>query len=97
MKILVTGGAGYIGSHATLVLLEAGHEVVVLDDFSNSSPESLKRVGELAGREAVLVEGDVGDRDALTQLFDDQEQISAVMHFAAFKAVGESTDKPLAL
>ncbi|MBG30764.1 MAG: UDP-glucose 4-epimerase GalE [Opitutae bacterium] len=96
MKILVTGGAGYIGSHATLALLDAGHEVVVLDNFSNSSPESLKRVGELAGREAVLVEGDVGDREALTQLFDDQEQISAVMHFAAFKAVGESTEKPLA-
>ena len=96
MKILVTGGAGYIGSHATLVLLEAGHEVVVLDDFSNSSPESLKRVGELAGSEAVLVEGDIGDREALTQLFADQEDISAVMHFAAFKAVGESTEKPLA-
>lgn len=96
MKVLVTGGAGYIGSHATLALMEAGREVVVLDDFSNSSPEALKRVGELAGREVIFVEGDVGDRKTLNRMFAEQEDITAVMHFAAFKAVGESTEKPLA-
>ena len=76
--------------------MEAGREVVVLDDFSNSSPEALKRVGELAGREVIFVEGDVGDRETLRLLFSDQQDIAAVMHFAAFKAVGESTEKPLA-
>ena len=96
MKVLVTGGAGYIGSHATLALLEAGREVVVLDDFSNSSPEALNRVGELAGREVIFVEGDVGDRETLNRMFAEQEDITSVMHFAAFKAVGESTEKPLA-
>ena len=60
-KILVTGGAGYIGSHTTLVLLEAGYEVVVLDNFSNSFPESLVRVGKLAGKEPIVVEGDLND------------------------------------
>jgi len=96
MKVLVTGGAGYVGSHSTLALLEADHEVVVLDDFSNSSPEALRRVGELAGREVSIVEGDFSDREILRGLFSGQEDIAAVMHFAAFKAVGESTKKPLA-
>ncbi len=61
MKVLVTGGAGYIGSHSTLVLLQAGHEVVTLDNYSNSSPVSLQRVGELAQRDPVALEGDAGD------------------------------------
>ena len=96
MKVLLTGGAGYIGSHAALALLEAGHEVVVLDDYSNSSPEALRRVGELAGRDPVFREGDAGDRETLQSLFREEAGISAVLHFAAFKAVGESTEKPLA-
>jgi len=95
MKILVTGGAGYIGSHTTLALLEAGHDVVVLDNFSNSFPESLTRVGKLAGKEPVVVEGDLTDSSLLQNLFTENEDISAVIHFAALKAVGESTEYPL--
>ncbi|MBL64047.1 MAG: UDP-glucose 4-epimerase GalE [Opitutae bacterium] len=96
MKTLITGGAGYIGSHTTLALLEAGREVVVLDDFSNSSPDALRRVGELAGREVEVVEGDSGDRETLNKVFDRHGAFSAVIHFAAFKSVSESTEKPLA-
>ena len=92
--ILVTGGAGYIGSHTVLALLQAGWRVVVLDNFSNSSPESLRRVAELAGREPVLVRGDVRDREALARVFA-SHPISAVMHFAGLKAVGESVREPL--
>ncbi len=95
MKVLVTGGAGYIGSHTTLVFLEDGHEVVVLDNFSNSFPESLVRVGKLAGRQPVLVEGDLTDSSLLQNLFEEHNDISAVVHFAALKAVGESTEYPL--
>jgi UDP-glucose 4-epimerase len=95
MKILVTGGAGYIGSHTTLALLESGHDVVVLDNFSNSLPESLVRVGKLAGKEPVVVEGDLTDSSLIQNLFTENEDISAVIHFAALKAVGESTKFPL--
>ena len=94
-KILVTGGAGYIGSHTSLVLLEAGYEVVVLDNFSNSFPESIKRVAEIAGRTPVLIEGDVADEKVLNSLFSTHPDIEAVIHFAALKAVGESTEYPL--
>jgi len=95
MKILVTGGAGYIGSHTTLALLEAGHDVVVLDNFSNSLPESLVRVAKLAGKEPVAVEGDLTDSSLLKKLFLDHPEVEAVIHFAALKAVGESTEYPL--
>ena len=95
MKVLVTGGAGYIGSHTTLVFLEDGHEVVVLDNFSNSFPESLVRVGKLAGRQPILVEGDLTDSSLLQNLFEEHKDISSVVHFAALKAVGESTEYPL--
>jgi len=94
MTILVTGGAGYIGSHTTLELLKAGHEVVVVDNFSNSKPEALKRVAELAGRAPVFYQVDLLDRQALDQVFA-AHNIDAVIHFAAFKAVGESVAKPL--
>ena len=86
MKVLVTGGAGYIGSHATLVLLQAGHEVVTLDNYSNSSPVSLQRVGELAQRDPVALEGDAGDPATLEKIFEEHSEIEAVLHFAAFKA-----------
>jgi UDP-glucose 4-epimerase len=95
MKILVTGGAGYIGSHTTLSLLEAGHDVLVLDNFSNSFPESLTRVGKLAGKEPVVVEGDLTDSSLLKKLFLDHPEVEAVIHFAALKAVGKSTEYPL--
>ena len=95
MKVLVTGGAGYIGSHTTLVFLEGGYEVVVLDNFSNSFPESLVRVGKLAGRQPILVEGDLTDSSLLQNLFEEHKDISSVVHFAALKAVGESTEYPL--
>ena len=94
-KILVTGGAGYIGSHTTLVLLEAGYEVVVLDNFSNSFPESLVRVGKLAGKEPIVVEGDLNDEELWKSIFTEHAGIDAVIHFAALKAVGESTAHPL--
>ncbi|MGB2247277.1 MAG: UDP-glucose 4-epimerase GalE [Alcanivorax sediminis] len=92
--ILVTGGAGYIGSHTSLLLLEAGYHVVALDNFSNSSPESLRRVEELAGKSLTLVEGDIRDLGLLEQLFSDYS-IEAVIHFAGLKAVGESVSYPL--
>jgi UDP-glucose 4-epimerase len=95
MKVLVTGGAGYIGSHTTLVLLEAGYEVVVLDNFSNSFPESLVRVGKLAGKKPIVVEGDLNDEGLLKSIFTEHAGIEAVIHFAALKAVGDSTEHPL--
>lgn len=92
--ILVTGGAGYIGSHTTVQLLEAGFDVVVLDNLSNSHPKSLARVREITGRNVIFVHADLRDRVALTALFSTY-QISAVIHFAALKAVGESQSEPL--
>jgi UDP-glucose 4-epimerase len=94
-KILVTGGAGYIGSHTTLALLGAGFDVVVLDNLCNSSPESLRRVGQLAGRSPLLVEGDIRDAALLERLFS-EHRFSAVVHFAGLKAVGDSVRDPLA-
>jgi len=94
MMILVTGGAGYIGSHTTLALLHAGHDVVLLDNLCNSSAESLKRVAQLAGRAAVFVQGDIRDRVVLDSLFA-EFSIHAVLHFAGLKAVGESVAQPL--
>lgn len=93
-KILVTGGAGYIGSHTCLELLSAGHEVIVFDNLSNSSEESLVRVQKLANKTLVFVQGDIRDETALDQLFQ-SHQIDAVIHFAGLKAVGESQEKPL--
>ena len=93
-KILVTGGAGYIGSHTTLALLAAGFEVVVLDNLCNSSPESLHRVERICGTAPVFVQGDIRDRALLDELFA-SHKIAAVLHFAGLKAVGESVQKPL--
>ena len=92
--ILVTGGAGYIGSHACLEFLEAGYDVVALDNLSNSSEEALRRVEQLSGRDVVFVEGDIRDRAGLDALFH-RHDIDAVIHFAGLKSVGESVDKPL--
>ncbi|SJN20854.1 UDP-glucose 4-epimerase GalE [Luteococcus japonicus] len=94
MRVLVTGGAGYIGSHTTLALLEKGHEVLVVDDLSNSSQESLRRVAQLTGRTPGFVEANVRDEKAMDAAFADF-QPEAVIHFAGWKAVGESTEIPL--
>lgn len=92
--VLVTGGAGYIGSHTCLELLKEGYEVVVIDNFSNSCVESLKRVEELTTKRINIIEGDVRDKLLLSKIFSNFE-ISAVIHFAGFKAVGESCSLPL--
>ena len=98
-RLLITGGAGFIGSHTCVVLLDAGHELMVLDNFANSSPVALKRVAELAGRPVQLVEGDVRDASLLDHLFADanasSKSIEAVIHFAGVKAVGESVADPM--
>lgn len=94
MTILVTGGAGYIGSHTVLSLLQRQQQVVVLDNLCNSSAESLRRVEQITGQSAIFIEGDVRDEAVLKQLFK-QHQITAVIHFAALKAVGESNQLPL--
>ena len=93
-KILVTGGAGYIGSHTCVELLNSGHEVVVLDNLCNSSAESLNRVQQLTDKTLTFVEGDIRDAQVLDQVFQ-QYPIDAVIHFAGLKAVGESQQIPL--
>ena len=93
-KILITGGAGYIGSHTALELLNQGYEVVVYDNLCNSSKESLHRVEELTGKSIRFYEGDVLDAEALEAMFQ-AENVDAVIHCAALKAVGESVQKPL--
>ena len=95
MRILVTGGAGYIGSHTVLSLLEHDFEVVVLDNFSNSSPASLERVEKLSGKSIRVFEGDLLAREMLGKVFSECPDIESVVHFAALKAVGESTQQPL--
>lgn len=92
--VLVTGGAGYIGSHTVLQLLNEGLDVVVVDNLSNSSYESLRRVSQLAGRTPIFIQGDIRDSLILDRIFS-KYQISSVMHFAGLKAVGESFQKPL--
>lgn len=94
MSILVTGGAGYIGSHTCVELLNAGYEVVVVDNLCNSSVESIKRVEEITGKKIKFYEVDLLDRKELENVFD-TEDITSVIHFAGLKAVGESVEKPL--
>lgn len=94
-SVLVTGGAGYIGTHTLVELLNAGHNVVCLDNFSNSSAEAVRRVEKITGKQVTLVEGDIRDGDTLDVLLK-QRPIDRVVHFAALKAVGESVAKPLA-
>ncbi|ENV35858.1 UDP-glucose 4-epimerase [Acinetobacter venetianus RAG-1 = CIP 110063] len=93
-KILVTGGAGYIGSHTCIELLNAGHEVIVFDNLSNSSEEALRRVQKLTNKSLVFIQGDIRNQSELDLVFQDH-QIDAVIHFAGLKAVGESQQIPL--
>lgn len=94
MNVLVTGAAGYIGCHACIALIDAGHGIVALDNYSNSSPLSLQRVMQITGCDFPIVEASVNDRDVLDELFSNHA-IDAVMHFAGFKAVAESCLEPL--
>ncbi len=94
MSILLTGGAGYIGSHTAVELLDAGYEVVIADNFSNSSPEVIKRIEELTGKKVSVFKVDVADKDALENVFI-KSRIDGVIHFAGLKAVGESVKLPL--
>ena len=94
MNVLLAGGAGYIGSHTCVELIEAGHSVVVADNYSNSCPEAIKRVEEITGAKIPLYEADVCEKDAVRKIFA-ENKIDAVIHFAGLKAVGESCEKPL--
>ena len=93
MRLLGTGGAGYIGSHTVVELLNAGYEVVVIDNLSNASEKSLKRVEKITGKPVPFHKIDILDRDALEDLFS-KEKLDACIHFAGLKAVGESVSKP---
>ena len=95
MKVLVTGGAGYIGGHTCVELLNAGHEVVVIDNFVNSKPEALDNIRKITGRDLAFYKADLRDREAVRRIFE-EHQIDAAIHFAGLKAVGESVQKPLA-
>ena len=94
MNVLVTGGAGYIGSHTCVELIKAGYTPIAVDNFVNSSAESLRRVGEITGQNVTLIEGDIRDEYLLNEIFESCE-IACVIHFAGLKAVGESVMKPL--
>ena len=93
-KILVTGGAGFIGSHTCVELLEAGYEVVIVDNFSNSKPEALNRIKKITGKDFAFYEADLLDLAAMEKIFE-ENKIDAVIHFAGLKAVGESVQKPV--
>ena len=94
MKILVTGGAGYIGSHTCIELIKAGHEPVVVDSYVNSFPEATRRVEKITGKKVKAYEADIRDRKALDRIFS-ENKFDFVIHFAGLKAVGESCAKPL--
>jgi len=93
-SILVTGGAGYIGSHTAILLIEAGYDIIIFDNFSNASRESINRVEKIVGKAITLIEGDIRNRDNLNKVFN-THTIDAVIHFAGLKAVGESVEQPL--
>lgn len=95
MKVLITGGAGFIGSHTTVALQENGFDVIVLDDLSNSNPDVLNRVFQITGKKAHFYQVNVCDKEAVKEVFRSEENIDAIIHFAAFKAVGESVSNPL--
>ena len=94
MKILVTGGAGYIGSHTVVELMQEGHEVVIVDNFYNSKPEALDNITKITGKRPVFYEVDCCDEEAMEKVFQ-EHQIDGAIHFAGYKAVGESVQKPM--
>ncbi len=94
MSILVTGGAGYIGTHACVVLLEKGYDVIVVDNLVNAKSEALSRVEKITGQSVTFYQQDIRDKEGLNGIFE-RHAIDSVMHFAGLKAVGESVEKPL--
>ena len=94
MKILLTGGAGFIGSHTCVELCNAGHDPVIVDNYVNSTPESVRRIEQIVGRSVPVYEADVSDRTAMNRIFDEND-FDCVIHFAGLKAVGESVSRPL--
>ena len=94
MKVLVTGGAGYIGSHTCVELLAQGHEVIIFDNFYNSSPDVIEKIKEISGKSVKLIEADMCDAAAVDKAFAENE-IDCIIHFAGLKAVGESVAKPV--
>lgn len=95
MQILVTGGTGYIGSHTSIELLQAGYEVVIIDNLSNSYESILGKIEQIAGKPPQFFNIDLKDKEAVKQFFATQPQPDAIVHFAAYKAVGESFENPL--
>lgn len=95
MSILVSGGAGYIGSHTCVELIQAGYDIVVADNLVNSSREAIRRVEQIVGRQVPFVEAELCDPEQVEALFQSHPDIRAVIHFAGLKAVGESVEKPL--
>ena len=95
MRVLVTGGTGYIGSHTCVELLEEGHEVVIVDNLVNSKKEVVDKIEEITGKKVIFYENDVCDKDALRKIFQENQPIDAVLHFAGLKAVGESVSQPI--
>ncbi len=94
MKILLTGGAGFIATHTCVELCAAGHDPVIVDNYVNSCPEAIRRVEQIVGRPVPHYEADVADREAMNRIFD-ENKFDAVIHFAGLKAVGESVQQPL--
>ena len=95
MKVLVTGGAGYIGSHTVVELLNSGYDVVIVDNFSNSNPKALDAIKKITGKDFKFYELNILDTEKLNKVFDENPDIESVIHFAALKAVGESVAKPI--
>ena len=95
MSVLVTGGAGYIGSHTCVELLEAGEKIIIVDNFSNSKPETLEKIKEITGKDFKFYKVDILDEEGLKNIFKENPDIESVIHFAGLKAVGESVAKPI--
>ena len=95
MSVLITGGAGFIGSHTAVEFLNAGYEIVIMDNFSNSKPVVLDRIKEITGKDFKFYKADLLDVESMDRIFEENPEIDSVIHFAGFKAVGESCAKPV--
>ena len=95
MSVLITGGAGFIGSHTAVEFLNAGYEIVIMDNFSNSKPVVLDRIKEITGKDFKFYKADLLDLESMDRIFEENPEIDSVIHFAGYKAVGESCAKPV--